>query len=87
MKTYLISYDMASGGDYESLFNAIKKYSAWAHITESLWAIKTDKSAVDIRDEISKYFPNGSRYFVIASGTESAWNGVICSNEWLKNNL
>ncbi|WP_321343436.1 CRISPR-associated protein Cas2 [uncultured Draconibacterium sp.] len=87
MKTYLISYDLAEGGDYEALYEDIKAYGTWAHITESLWAVKTENSAKEVRDDLAKHFPEGSRYFVIKSGFEAAWNNVMCSSDWLKKNL
>jgi hypothetical protein len=86
-ETYLISYDMVKGGNYDELFQAIKKYGQWARITESLWAIKTEQTASEIRANLGQYFPDGSRIFVIRSGMESAWSNVICSNLWLKKHL
>ena len=88
-KTYLISYDMANGSseNYDSLREAIKKYKTWAHITESLWAIATSLSAVEIRDDLKQYFPENSRFFVIRSGVEAAWTNTMCSTAWLKKNL
>ncbi|ODA36614.1 hypothetical protein [Planctopirus hydrillae] len=87
MNTYLISYDMAGGGDYDALHEAIKAYGHWAHITESLFAVKSSLSAKEIRDDIWQYLPSGSRLIIVKSGTESAWSNVICTNEWLKKNL
>lgn len=86
-KTYLISYDLADGGDYNALFEAIKAYGTWAHITKSFWAVETESSAVDVRENIAQYLPSGSRLIVIQSGTESAWMNAICSNAWLRKNL
>lgn len=86
-KTYIISYDMKEGGDYEELFKAIKAYGTWAHITESLWAVCTESDAINIRDNLLNYFPEGSRIFVIKSGLEAAWKNVICSSDWLQKNL
>ena len=86
-RTYLISYDMAEGGDYESLYKAIKEYGTWAHITESLWAISTLQTASEIRENLGQYFPTGSRFMIIKSGVEAAWRNIICSNDWLKKNL
>lgn len=85
-RTYIISYDLHNG-NYDELFEAIKSYGAWAHITESTWAIITSKKAVEIRDHLEEYLPQGSRLFVIKSGAIAAWKNVICSNEWLKKNL
>ena len=86
-KTYLISYDLAEGGDYEELYKAIKAYGTWAHITESLYAIATEQSASEIRENLSPVLIKGSKLFIVKSGTEAAWRNVICSNEWLKKNL
>ena len=87
MKAYIISYDMAEGGDYEELYEAIKGYGIWAHITESTWAIVTDESAKEIRDYLEDYLSYGSALFVVKSGTEAAWRNALCSNKWLKKNL
>lgn len=87
MKTYLISYDMAEGGEYNALYEAIKAYGTWAHITESLFAVKTEMTAKQVRDDLCQYLPEGSRLVVIKSGTEGAWRNVICRNEWLKKHL
>ena len=87
MNCYIISYDMAEGGDYEDLFAAIKAYKTWAHITESTWAVVSDDDHKTIRDDLGQYLPEGSRIFVVKSGTAAAWRNVICRNQWLKKNL
>ena len=87
METYIISYDMALGGNYNALHEAIKNYEAWAHITDSTWAVLTEYSAPMIRDHLGEYLPNGSRLFVVRSGDEAAWQDVNCSDEWLKSVL
>ena len=78
---------MAEGGDYEELYEAIKAYKTWAHITESTWAVVTDYNHKEIRDDLGKYLPKGSRLFVIKSGKAGAWRNVMCRNEWLKERL
>lgn len=87
MPCYIISYDLAEGGSYEELRQAIKDFGTWAHLTESTWAVVTDWDAKDIRDDLGQYLPTGSRLFVVRSGTEGAWRNVICRNQWLKKNL
>lgn len=86
-RCYIISYDMAKGGDYDALFDAFKSYDSWAHITESTWAVVTEKKAKEVREHLNGYLPKGSRLFVVKSGVEAAWSNVICRNEWLKKNL
>lgn len=85
-KTLIISYDLHNG-NYVELFEAIKSYGTWAHITESTWAIITSKKASEVRDHLEEYLPKGSRLIVIKSAGVAAWKNVICSNEWLKKNL
>ena len=49
---YIISYDMANGGNYDKLYDTIESYGTWARITESTWAIETKDSATKIRDKL-----------------------------------
>lgn len=85
--SYIISYDMAEGGDYEALFEAIKAYGTWARITESTWAVVTEDGHKDIRDHLDNYLPEGSRLFVVKSGTAAAWRNVMGRDKWLKKNI
>ena len=87
MKTYLISYDLKKNRDYEELYKKLKSYTNWAHISESLWAIISDKGAAGLRDEIKTAMDNDDSVFVILSGKEAAWSNVICNGEWLQKNL
>ena len=84
---YIISYDMANDGDYNDLYEAIKGYGTWARITESTWAVVTEWSAVNIRDDLKKHLTTDSRLFVVKSGVEAAWSNTICRDEWLKRHL
>ena len=86
-KTYIISYDLAKEGKYDDLFNHIKSYDTWAHITESTWAVLSTKTAAQVRDGIVKYLNENSRVIVIESANVAAWKNTICSNKWLKDNV
>lgn len=86
-KSYIISYDLANNGNYEQLFEHIKSYGYWAHITESTWAVLSTKSASKIRDDIANYLSEGSRLIVVESANVAAWRNVICRNEWLKEHI
>jgi hypothetical protein len=87
MRCYLITYDLSGKRDYSSLIEAVKEYKTWAHVTESTWAVVTDKSAQAIRDHLLSLMHEDDRLLVVKSGTEAAWNNVLCRNEWLKKNL
>ena len=85
--TFIISIEVSTDIDLTDLISVVKMYKTWAHITQFTWAIKTSEKVKEIRDKIAEVLPKGSRIFVIKSGTWSAWKNVICSNDWLKNNL
>ena len=87
MTCYLISYDLRKKKDYESLYKAIKAYSGWAHILESTWAVTTNLSAKQVRDDLKKHIDSDDGLFVLKSGVEAAWVRVNCKDEWLKENL
>lgn len=88
MATYIISYDLKKPGqNYEKLYEAIKSYGTWAKINESLWAVVTTSTAVQIRDKLLAHIDSNDRLFVIKSGVEAAWRNSICKNEWLKEHL
>ncbi|SOC53468.1 hypothetical protein SAMN05421509_102381 [Chromohalobacter canadensis] len=53
--TYIVSYDIKGGADYEPLYDALKSYSAWAKITESSWALITEDSHTEIRDNLKQH--------------------------------
>ena len=90
MSCYIITYDLKKSKkkkDYKDLYEGIKSYGTWAHINESVWAVVTDKKAVEIRDFLKTKIEDGDSLFVVKSGGGAAWSKVICKNEWLKKNL
>jgi hypothetical protein len=88
MPCYIISYDLRQPGrDYDPLYEAIKAYGTWAHINESVWAVVTTQTAVQVRDNLSQHAHPNDRLFVIRSGAEAAWSNPMCKNEWLKEHL
>lgn len=87
MNCYIIIYDIKDPDKYEQIYEHIKKYGTWAHINESTWAIKTDNDAKTIRDSLKKKLDDDDSVFVVRSGTEAAWSNVLCTNEWLRENL
>jgi len=89
MKTYLISYDLHRPGQkYDELYEAIKNLGTWSHCLDSVWIIKTDLSATQIRDSLSPQLDGSDSLLVVLLAGGGAWIGldVNCSS-WLKNNL
>lgn len=88
MSSKLVIYDLcAPGRNYDKLYESIKSYPKWAHITESTWFIKTDESCSSIRNKLMNCLDKNDRLFVAELTGEAAWNNILCSNEYLKNNL
>ena len=91
MNSLVISYDIVADSTsaevYARLYEAIKAYGTWAHITESCWAIKTDHSAVDVRNNLSRIIRSTDRLFVVQTAHIAAWNNTLCRNDWLKENI
>ena len=88
MTSKIITYDLcAPGRNYDNLYKAIKSYGIWAHITESTWFIKTADSCVQIRGNLLSHLDSNDRLFVGELTGAAAWQNVICTNDYLKENL
>lgn len=87
MASFIISYDIPKGHDYDGLIERIKQYGTWARLTESTWAIVTRDSASIIRDTLNRFIPDGGRLIVVQSANVAAWNNTMCTNEWLHKNI
>lgn len=87
MATYIISYDIPQGNDYQQLIDRIKRYGTWAHVTLSTWVIVTEDTATTVRNALNAYIPDGGRLLVVKSANVAAWNNVMCTNDWLQKNI
>jgi len=89
MKSYLITYDlMKQGQNYEELYKEIKAIGSWCHILESNWVIKTDLTAVQVRDRITPHIDKNDKVFVAHLSGEAAWIRLDTErSDWLKANL
>ncbi|HRI47704.1 MAG TPA: hypothetical protein PK559_11415 [Ignavibacteriaceae bacterium] len=87
MKCYIITFELASIGNYVQLYNAIKTYRIWARLTRSTWAIVTDQSVKHVRDHLGTYIYPNDRIFVVKSGGAAAWRNIRASSQWLKKHL
>lgn len=84
----IITYDLCnSGKNYDDLYDYLKSFPSWAHITESTWFISTSKSCVTIREEIDNIIDSDDRIFVAELTGVAAWRNVICNSDYLKKNL
>lgn len=88
MSSKIIEYDLQKPGrDYDALYEAIKSYGTWAHVTESTWFIKTEDSCAQVRDKLKQVVDSNDRLFVATLTGEAAWHNDICDNDFLKKHL
>ena len=87
-KFKIITYDLCNEEkNYDDLYEYIKSFSEYAHITESVWIITTDKKCKTIRDEINGIVDSDDKIFVAELTGTSAWHNTICKSIDLKNIL
>lgn len=87
MASYVISYDLPEGSEYQPLIDRIKQYGTWAHVTQSTWVVVTEDTAKTIRDALNVFIPEGGRLLVVQSAHIAAWNNAMCTNDWLQKNI
>ena len=76
MKTYLIGYDLnKQGQNYEVLIEKIKAIGSWWHCLDSTWIVKSDYSAVQIRDFLKQFIDANDELLVVLLSGEAAWTG------------
>ena len=88
MSSKIVEYDLRQPDrNYDALYNAIKGYGTWAHVTESTWFIKTDETCVQVRDKLMELMDNNDRLFVGELSGTADWHNTICKGQFLKDNL
>lgn len=91
MNTILINYDLRSPEkNYQALWDHLQTYSGFVKPLESLWLIKTGKSAKEVRDTITNsYIDSNDRLLVInITSDAAAWGGLTDKHSmWIKDNI
>jgi hypothetical protein len=91
MRTILITYDLVgtseTSDDYRRLIDHIKSYGTYAKVALSTWIVRTDRTAVQVRDSCLAYMDGNDRLFVAVLTGVAAWHNTICTNDWLLDNL
>ncbi len=88
MNVIQINYDLITPGkDYARLFKYIKAH-AWAKPLKSMWFIKTNKTATQVRDELKGFVDKNDK--VVAVDVTDSWWGTNFSDShtaWMKKNM
>ncbi|WP_044398841.1 hypothetical protein [Lacinutrix sp. Hel_I_90] len=90
MNTYIVTFEIKDS----IRLNKIKKFlredsNGICPIHSNATAIRSEKKASEIRDEIIQMTTAEDRIFIIRSGTEAAWKNSYGTknNDWLKKHL
>lgn len=85
MVSKLITYDLCKPGkNYEQLYQKIKSYGTWAHITESTWLVSSPYSCEDIEKDLLNVVDASDRIFVTELGKDAWWYNILCNDETTK---
>lgn len=90
MNAFIVTYNLDNNEtSYPLISKKLKSYGKWAKPFERTWIIKTDKSAVEVRDELaSSIHNNGSILVMNVSGVAWATSRVNTKvNDWLHGNV
>ena len=69
MKTYLITYELIYGDEYQSTINLIRKiqaFSLWAHPLKNVWLVKTDSDRAAIYNYLRPYLYPADKILIMS---------------------
>ena len=89
MRCYIVIFETISEESRKRIEDFLVSYKIYCPINDSCWAIKTNETAIQIRDKLMSLVDKDGRIFVIRSGTEAAWVNSFGDeyDKWLKDNL
>ena len=82
MNKYIVSYDLLKPGkDYKAIIKAIEDLGGKRALL-SQWIIKSNSTAVAIRDHLRQFIDSNDRLLVngIGNGTWASWNLLVDPN-------
>lgn len=88
MATLLVTYDLNKPGkDYGDVLKIVKDQAAWARLSESSYAVKTNLSPQALYKKFEPYIDNNDRIYIITLSKPFWGFGTKDVNDWLENNL
>jgi hypothetical protein len=86
----LVGYDLnRPGQNYAGLFAELKAVPLWWHYLDSTWLLRTEETAVQLRNRLVTHIDAGDELLVIdVTNPEAAWSGFDQrATQWIKDNL
>lgn len=89
MSTYIVAFEVNDTTRKNNLKEKLKGYGTYCPINDNCWAIISEDTPVQIRNNLDDPLISSDRIFVIRSGTYSAWRNAYGekNDEWLKEHL
>jgi hypothetical protein len=88
---YIVTYDLrneTTSESYQKLISLIKQDGIWACLGGSSYLIKSNLSAVELRDRFRVALDKDDSLYVGAVSAPAAWTGYSSEiSDWIKNNL
>ena len=89
MICYIATFEVANAQNKNALKERLKAYEVYCPINDNSWAVVTNQTAVQVRDNLMAVIETTDKIFVIKSGVEAAWRNVYSeeNSDWLKERL
>lgn len=85
---YFVSYSTQSEDHEKKLTELIKAYGTWASVNPYLFLIKTDNSAVSVRNNLATVLGEEDQLFVGKATAPAAWRNYSDNfSDWIKTTL
>ena len=86
---YFVTYDLKEPGQrYNELVEKIKSYDGWAKLGDSCFLIKSQLSAVEIRNTLKVFLDSNDKIYIGQTTTPAAWSNLPEEvSNWIKSNL
>lgn len=86
---YIVAFEIAQPTHQLAMIARLKAYGTFCPVNATCWALVTDQTAAQVRDNLMAAIPASDKIFVVRSGTEAAWRTTYGDkhSEWLKNHL
>lgn len=90
MPCYIIHYVQKEGlssDEFTKVESIIKNYEDHTKLLSTSWAVITDKTAEEVRDDFGSLLDTESGSFLVRSGNEAFWKNVMNTFKCLQRNL
>lgn len=89
MAIYLVTYDLsAPGRNYDALYEHLRSYGTYSHPVESVWLVKSSRTAAEVRDATKKHLDGNDKLLVVEAGSSAAWRNLRdATSDWLRKQL